>query len=748
MLLTSESIDGQVWKFGWLEAEMSQIRTSVWQVAMQSQRQHRQAPSVLRDLVGRLHRIHLPLFGRYRWTGLCGVTGAVIGIMLGCFSLQSFCRSTGFVSSPPVPRKILFDQEIFHNNCEQPIGSCIQCQLVPIRCRQPTKRTINKNQLWQMRLEVDRPDSKLFTDHIEVTRPHSEGMHVSVAFSDPIIPINVEGDEIYLTAYAAVLNNIQNDYRARVVKRIDKHSDERRQYWEVLRTRISSAGVPTSSDSVDHPFIFKGAEEKQMEAWIFDVRSLVGKVKILFRASAVLVLVGFTGLVGVLIVVLLNNRMMRPHCVELDTESPPLLGTIPNMLPDDPDPRDYDLTALCVHEIRARLQIGAKSNCAQAFAVTSSTQGSGKTSLAVALAYSLALSGTKTLLIDCDLVGRTPVKPSDRDKMLKSMATQCQDRPMIQSVEHASVDSQSESNMSSKTRSDSIGQAMLQMGYLNEVDAELFVSTAEGSTGLRGVLSGLPLDRCVIEGNVSNLDILPSFSSPAHDIGKLSGQFIRRLINEARSHYGVILFDTGPIPGSVETLFVASEVDGVVVVASRGEGKYQFKRTLSTLRIIGAQLVGTVFNKATRQSVNLMGDVQAYRDWSVDAKSMPPSTHRVPVELLTGSGILAAAVQGHAMSGLSAQRFSDSIDTVAVEDNALSEIKIPPEIQEQSAETVGSNLNGQVQGTRAMHAKLIQKLMEDAATALEDHFDSEQDHRSSPGSGDQAVNPVNDQLTG
>lgn len=738
---------------------MSQTRAPVWQIAMQLQRRHGQALSVPRDLAASLHSVHLSLLGRYHWAGLCGVTGAAIGIVLGCFSSQFLYRNTGLVESPTVHRRILFDQGIFYNNREQPIDGCIQCQLVSIRNQKIVKQAINSNQFQQMRLEVDRQDIKLFTDHIEIKRPNSAEMYISVAFADTITQITIAGVKNVLTTYAAVLNNIQNACRTRVIERIEKHGDERRQYLEVFSTRISSVASPTSSDPVDHPFIDKVAEERQIEARIFDVRSLVGKVKIIFRASVALLLVGFAGLVGVLIVVLLDNRMMRPQCVELDTESPPLLGTVPNMFPDDPDPRDYDLTALCIHEIRARLQIGAKSNSDQAFALTSSTRGSGKTSLTVGLASSLALSGTKTLLIDCDLSGRTPAESPDRDKILKSRVIQCQDRsqinsnssesdlPIIESDEHASVGPQFESNTSSRTRSDSLDQVMLQMGYLNEADAELFLSTEDGSTGLRGVLSGLPLDHCVIKSNISNLDILPSFSSQAHDIGKLSGQFIRKLINEARSNYGVILFDTGPIPGSVETLFVASEVDGVVVVASRGESKYQFKRTLSALRIVGAHLAGTVFNKATRQSVNLMGGMPIHYDWPVDTKSMRPSAHRVRVELMTGSGILAAAVQSHAMSGLSTKIFSDSIDTVDVKDDALAEMKVLPEIQEQPEEMIGSNLKGQTQGTRSMHAELIQELMEDAATGLEDYSVFKQDHMPSPGTGDQTVNPVDDQLT-
>jgi Mrp family chromosome partitioning ATPase/uncharacterized protein involved in exopolysaccharide biosynthesis len=86
-------------------------------------------------------------------------------------------------------------------------------------------------------------------------------------------------------------------------------------------------------------------------------------------------------------------------------QSLPLLGVLP-VLPDrltDPD-RAAD-AAQCVHQIRVILQsseeVGTKT-----YLVSSASSQEGKTSLCVALGLSFAASGSRTLLIDADLVGR------------------------------------------------------------------------------------------------------------------------------------------------------------------------------------------------------------------------------------------------------------------------------------------------------------------------------------------------------
>src|SRR5207237_1562321 len=81
-----------------------------------------------------------------------------------------------------------------------------------------------------------------------------------------------------------------------------------------------------------------------------------------------------------------------------------LLGILPNLPDRLTDPAQAATAAHCVHQIRTMLQINSSED-RKVYAVTSASPGDGKTSLTLALGLSFAASGSRTLLIDCDLVG-------------------------------------------------------------------------------------------------------------------------------------------------------------------------------------------------------------------------------------------------------------------------------------------------------------------------------------------------------
>ena len=331
----------------------------------------------------------------------------------------------------------------------------------------------------------------------------------------------------------------------------------------------------------------------------------------------------------VLGVALFDPRMLRPQSTELGPTTAPLLGTVPTISSDQN--QESNLTALSIHEIRALIQIRAEAKGERSFAITSSSQGAGKTSLTVGLASSLALSGTKTLLVDCELASRVLGDATTPDESTPQ-------KPLKQSLD----------------------EVMVEMGYLKPHDLDLFLSPEEATIGLLGMLGGVPLDQCVVRTGIPGLSILPALSASSHHIGKMSAKFIRTLIDQAQDSYDMILFDTGPIPGSVEALFVAGAVDGVIVVASRGEQQSRFNRTLTQLKVVGAQLVGTVFNRVPVKDLTLLAGEQ--RRWQPRTRKRTSSTrrvHREPIVQIAGSGILAAAV--HAQS----KTFLPGADSVA-----------------------------------------------------------------------------------
>ena len=354
--------------------------------------------------------------------------------------------------------------------------------------------------------------------------------------------------------------------------------------------------------------------------------------------------------------------------------STPLLG----MIPEVPTGRrlttpNFDATASSIHQIRAVLQVHAGSNDAKAFAFTSPRRGAGKTSVTIGVASSLAMSGTRTLVVDCDLAGRIARGqtggPSGEGTGLSINGVHDRFGPLDlegSSPENASIDN-----------------IVIEEGYISDDDKGMF-SEAKGGVkvGVTGMLDGGSLSECCVEATVPGLSLLPAVHAQPHHIGMMSDAFVRRLIEEAQGTYDLVLFDTGPVPGSVEALLVTSQVDGVVVVVPQGETRQALSRTMSYLKVVGAEVFGTVFNRAsdapepgqspaastslagaaatasaaaaTRTAKQKVGDSAPLIELDRDQRSQADSEFLAGGAPL-GSGILAAAVFSDADSAFSSE---------------------------------------------------------------------------------------------
>src|SRR5437764_8946226 len=106
-----------------------------------------------------------------------------------------------------------------------------------------------------------------------------------------------------------------------------------------------------------------------------------------------------------LLVGLMDRRYRYSDEPGVDVSGITLLGILPN-LPDRLSyPEQAAIAAHCVHQIRTMLQINGGPEERRVVAITSASPGDGKTSLTLALGLSYAACGTRTLLIDCDLIG-------------------------------------------------------------------------------------------------------------------------------------------------------------------------------------------------------------------------------------------------------------------------------------------------------------------------------------------------------
>jgi capsular exopolysaccharide synthesis family protein len=297
--------------------------------------------------------------------------------------------------------------------------------------------------------------------------------------------------------------------------------------------------------------------EKEASDWIdkltFQLENL-GKVQVLAEGDlpdkaldnrTKLALVGCVGggaiPIGLLLLIGLLDTRYRysDEATSTDMQGVTLLGILPNLPDRLSDPEQAAIAAHCVHQIRTMLQINGggmidASGERRVFAVTSASPGDGKTSLTLALGLSYAACGTRTLLIDCDLVGAG-------------------------------------------------------------LSTRMNVHASEGVLEAIATRSLLPYIRTT---DIADVAILPVGSAHGYHASTLSPTALRRLIDEAKKHFDTILIDTGPILGSIEASLVCAAADGVVLAVSRGQSRPLVEKSLNHLNGIGARLAGVVFNRA------------------------------------------------------------------------------------------------------------------------------------------------------
>lgn len=186
--------------------------------------------------------------------------------------------------------------------------------------------------------------------------------------------------------------------------------------------------------------------------------------------------------------------------------------------------------------------------------VTSAVAGDGKSTNAINLAITLAETGTKVLLVDCDLR-----------------------RPNVAN----------------------------------------FMNIA-GKKGLSNVLTGYcSFDEAVVKGVEPNLDILPSGEVPPNPTELLGSSAFSELLDSAAEKYEYIILDTSPVNLVTDTVLLSKLVDGIIIVvrANRTE-KDSVNDAVNSLRLVDAKILGFIFNAAEADGKGGFGKYGKYGSYS------------------------------------------------------------------------------------------------------------------------------------
>lgn len=223
----------------------------------------------------------------------------------------------------------------------------------------------------------------------------------------------------------------------------------------------------------------------------------------------------------------------------------PVIGVIPQKVRSLAEEGPESPHAESYRVLRTNMMFANEGKRGGVFAVVSGGVGEGKSTTLFNLAYVCAQLGDKVLVIDSDL--RRP-------------------------VQHTFF------NMSNR------------FGLTNVLKQEATLEDAIKAT------------------SIPNLHFLPSGKMPRTSVGILDNQRIRAIIEELRSKYDVVFFDSPPIVGVSDASIISSEADGVLLVVQyRKYPRNMSTRARRMLENVGAKVIGVVLN-----NINILRDDYYY----------------------------------------------------------------------------------------------------------------------------------------
>lgn len=306
---------------------------------------------------------------------------------------------------------------------------------------------------------------------------------------------------------------------------------------------------------------------------------------------------------------------------------PRLLGALP-LLPDSLDNlAEVFSAAQCIHQIRTMLHAHMPPQETITLTITASNSGAGKTSFALSLGLSFASSGTRTLIIDGDVIGTGLTH--------RTGATgRCKLGHVLR--KHGVITAEESSHALNLARQSGrpIGHSLLELGYISEMDLEDGLAIQEDSgLGLADALDGELIDDCLADIGVPNLTILPASRRTLTVTNAMSPASVRALLAKLRSSYDVILIDAGPVPGTTDATIMTTCADGVMLVTSRGDQSADVQRALHHLDELNVPVVGLVFNRAEVQDIERSRYSSSVSSSSQASPSKEPPSEESAVDL-------------------------------------------------------------------------------------------------------------------
>ena len=121
------------------------------------------------------------------------------------------------------------------------------------------------------------------------------------------------------------------------------------------------------------------------------------------------------------------------------------------------------------------------------------------------------------------------------------------------------------------------------------------VSRDRGMTNLLVGSDGI--EKTLIHTQIPNLDLIPSGPLPPNPSEMLGSERMADLVKELRKHYTRILIDSPPITAVTDSMILSKYVDGVIVIIRAGDTVRDVaKNSIKQLQTVGAHILGGILN--------------------------------------------------------------------------------------------------------------------------------------------------------
>jgi len=184
--------------------------------------------------------------------------------------------------------------------------------------------------------------------------------------------------------------------------------------------------------------------------------------------------------------------------------------------------------------VRTNIQFSKTDEPIKAVLVTSAGPGEGKSTTVANLAITVAQMGMRTLLVDTDFR-----------------------RPILHSI--------------------------------------FGIDRSHGLTN--AIVEGVDLSSLIRETGVDNLSLIPCGPIPPNPSELLGSKKMKELIEDMKSNFDFVLFDSPPVIAVTDAVVLGTEVDGVILVIQSGKvGREVITRAKALLENVNAKIIGSVLN--------------------------------------------------------------------------------------------------------------------------------------------------------